>query len=48
MSSMNGDELVDVDFTALAGTERRGGRHLTVAQPPSRVRQVDLTDRGSP
>ena len=44
--AMNGDELVDVDFTALLAQHRASGAAatVTVAQPPSQFGQVDLTD----
>ena len=44
--AMNGDELVDVDFTALLEQHRatRAAATVTVAQPPSQFGQVDLTD----
>ncbi|HET9287756.1 MAG TPA: nucleotidyltransferase family protein [Gaiella sp.] len=44
--AMNGDELVDVDFTALLEAHRatRAAATVTVAQPPSQFGQVDLTD----
>jgi NDP-sugar pyrophosphorylase family protein len=44
--AMNGDELVDVDFTALLETHRATGAAatVTVAQPPSQFGQVDLRD----
>jgi NDP-sugar pyrophosphorylase family protein len=44
--AMNGDELVDVDFTALLEAHRATGATatVTVAQPPSQFGQVDLTD----
>ena len=44
--AMNGDELVDVDFTALLEAHRATGAAatVTVAQPPSQFGQVDLTD----
>jgi NDP-sugar pyrophosphorylase family protein len=44
--AMNGDELVDVDFTALLERHRSTGAAatVTVAQPPSQFGQVDLTD----
>jgi NDP-sugar pyrophosphorylase family protein len=44
--AMNGDELVDVDFTALLDRHRASGAAatVTVAQPPSQFGQVDVTD----
>ena len=44
--AMNGDELVDVDFTELLDRHRASGAAatVTVAQPPSQFGQVDLTD----
>jgi NDP-sugar pyrophosphorylase family protein len=44
--AMNGDELVDVDFTELLARHRATGAAatVTVAQPPSQFGQVDLTD----
>jgi NDP-sugar pyrophosphorylase family protein len=44
--AMNGDELVDVDFGALFERHRATGAAatVTVAQPPSQFRQVELTD----
>jgi NDP-sugar pyrophosphorylase family protein len=44
--AMNGDELVDVDFSALLDRHRSTGAAatVTVAQPPSQFGQVDLTD----
>ena len=44
--AMNGDELVDVDFTTLLARHRTSGAGatVTVAQPPSQFGQVDLTD----
>ena len=44
--AMNGDELVDVDFSALLARHRASGAAatVTVAQPPSQFGQVDLTD----
>jgi len=43
--AMNGDELVDVDFSALLASHRASGAAatVTVAQPPSQFGQVDLT-----
>ena len=43
---MNGDELVDVDFTALLDQHWATGAAatVTVARPPSQFGQVDLTD----
>jgi len=44
--ALNGDELVDVDFTGLLDRHRASGAlaTVTVAQPPSQFGQVDLTD----
>jgi NDP-sugar pyrophosphorylase family protein len=44
--AMNGDELVDVDFTALLDQHWASGAAatVTVARPPSQFGQVDLTD----
>ncbi|MBM3679223.1 MAG: nucleotidyltransferase family protein [Actinobacteria bacterium] len=44
--AMNGDELVDVDFTALLERHRTTGAAatVTVARPPSQFGQVDLSD----
>ena len=44
--AMNGDELVDVDFTALLERHRASGAAatVTVARPPSQFGQVDLAD----
>jgi NDP-sugar pyrophosphorylase family protein len=44
--AMNGDELVDVDFTALLDQHWATGAAatVTVARPPSQFGQVDLTD----
>ena len=44
--AMNGDELVDVDFTALLERHEATGAAatVTVAQPPSQFGQVDLTE----
>jgi NDP-sugar pyrophosphorylase family protein len=44
--AMNGDELVDVDFTALLARHHASGAAatVTVAQPPSQFGQVELTD----
>ena len=46
MLAMNGDELVDVDFTALLERHRASGAAatVTVARPPSQFGQVDVTD----
>ena len=43
--ALNGDELVDVDFSALLASHRASGAAatVTVAQPPSQFGQVDLT-----
>ena len=44
--AMNGDELVDVDFSALVERHRSTGAAATVAvaQPPSQFGQVELTE----
>jgi len=44
--AMNGDELVDVDFSGLLERHRATGAAatVTVARPPSSFGQVDLTD----
>jgi NDP-sugar pyrophosphorylase family protein len=44
--AMNGDELVDADFSGLLERHRATGAvaTITVAQPPSQFGQVDLTD----
>jgi len=44
--AMNGDELVDADFSALLERHRATGAAatITVAQPPSQFGQVDLGD----
>ena len=44
--AMNGDELVDADFSALLERHRATGAAatITVAQPPSQFGQVDLID----
>lgn len=44
--ALNGDELVDVDFTALLARHRATGAlaTVTVAQPPSQFGQVDITE----
>jgi NDP-sugar pyrophosphorylase family protein len=44
--ALNGDELVDVDFTGLLDRHRSTGAAatVTVAQPPSQFGQVDVTD----
>jgi NDP-sugar pyrophosphorylase family protein len=44
--AMNGDELVDADFSGLLERHRATGAAatITVAQPPSQFGQVDLTD----
>jgi NDP-sugar pyrophosphorylase family protein len=44
--AMNGDELVDVDFTGLLDRHRASGAAatVTVARPPSQFGQVDVTD----
>jgi NDP-sugar pyrophosphorylase family protein len=44
--ALNGDELVDVDFTHLLERHRGMGAAatVTVARPPSQFGQVDLTD----
>ncbi len=44
--AMNGDELIDVDFSALLERHRATGAAatVTVAQPPSQFGQVDVTD----
>ncbi len=44
--AMNGDELLDVDFTGLLERHRSTGAAatVTVAQPPSQFGQVDLTE----
>ena len=44
--AMNGDELVDADFSALLERHRATGAAatITVAQPPSQFGQVELTE----
>jgi NDP-sugar pyrophosphorylase family protein len=44
--AMNGDELLDVDFSGLLARHRATGAAatVTVAQPPSQFGQVELTD----
>jgi NDP-sugar pyrophosphorylase family protein len=46
--ALNGDELVDVDFTGLLGAHSRTGAlaTITVAQPKSQFGLVDLDDDG--